>query len=381
MTPDGAPMKVLCVFGTRPEAIKMAPVVRALQEHESIDCRVCVTAQHREMLDDVLELFEIVPDYDLDVMRDNQSPSQVVAVVLSELETILRAEKPRWMLVQGDTVTTMAAAMAAFFERIPVGHIEAGLRTWDRWNPFPEEMARSTTRIVADLHFASTPLAERNLLKEGVSPEDIVVTGNTVIDALMDVTELRPDRAGWEHADLVDPRKRLILVTAHRRESFGEPLLGICRAIHELAATYRNDIQFVFPVHPNPQVQEPVRRLLSGIANVSLVKPLDYLSLARLMHSAFLILTDSGGIQEEAPSLKVPVLVLREVTERSEAVEIGAAKLVGTDTDFIIKHVSRLLDDPAEHAAMVPGSNPYGDGQASGRIVEMLIDRTFGATR
>lgn len=367
-------MKVLSVFGTRPEAIKMAPLINELRTRDSIDCRVCITAQHREMLDDVLDLFDITPDFDLDVMRTNQSPTQVVSSVLRELETILRTEETNWLLVQGDTVSTMAAAMAGYFERIPVGHVEAGLRTFNKWHPYPEEMARSTTRILADLHFAPTELARANLLAEGVLPEDVSVTGNTVIDALLQIAEIPVSVRASRSEELIRADERLILVTAHRRESFGGPLRDVCQAIAEIAQNYP-DVRLVYPVHPNPNVTGLVRRSLEGIPNVSLVEPLDYLSLVRLMKASTIILTDSGGIQEEAPSLGVPVLVLREVTERTEALEIKAAKLVGTDPDLIVKETSRLLDDPVERASMSPGTNPYGDGLASSRIVDALLGR------
>lgn len=374
MSHPGLVTKVLCIFGTRPEAIKMAPLIKELRSRPWVDCKVCVTAQHREMLDDVLDLFGITPDFDLDVMRASQSPSQVVAAVLTKLEGILREEQPDWLLVQGDTVTTMAAAMAGFFERIPVGHVEAGLRTFDKWHPYPEEMARSNTRILADLHFAPTVLARDNLLKEGISPDDVFVTGNTVIDALLQVADMPVTASDPRLDELIREDERLVLVTAHRRESFGGPLRDICQAITEIADSYP-DVRLVYPVHPNPNVRELVGRTLDGIANVSLVAPLDYLSLVRVMKASTVILTDSGGIQEEAPSLRVPVLVLREVTERTEVLELGAAKLVGTDPDLIVKETSRLLDDPIERARMSPGTNPYGDGSASRQIVDALLRR------
>ena len=368
-------MKVLCVFGTRPEAIKMAPVVTELKEHAGFDCKVCVSAQHRAMLDDVLELFDITPDYDLDVMKEDQSPGQVTARVLAQLQGVLQTERPRWTLVQGDTVTTMAAAMASFFERISIGHVEAGLRTGDKWQPFPEEITRRATALVTDLHFAPTERARENLLREGVAAADALVTGNTVIDALLDITSRPYDERGTVLEGILNTGRRLITLTSHRRESFGEPLLNTCRAVAHIAQAYRDDVHIVYPVHPNPNVIGPVTEHLGGIPNVSLIEPLDYKTLAHLMKHSYLILTDSGGIQEEAPSLKVPVLVLREVTERPEAVEAGVARLVGTDPDLIVSVAERLLDDPEAHAAMTTDKNPYGDGLARKRIAAALEER------
>lgn len=368
-------LKVLCVFGTRPEAVKMAPVVGELKRRrDQFRCTVCVTAQHREMLDDVLRLFAIAPDHDLDVMREAQSLGYVTAAVLTRLEAVLDEEKPDWVLVQGDTTTTMATALAAFYQRVRVGHVEAGLRTGDKWQPFPEEINRRVADLVTDLHFAPTPRARENLLKESVPEADIVLTGNTVIDALLEVTARKFDCRGTPLEGLPLDGKRLILLTAHRRETFGPPLENICRAVKEIVGAY-DDVHVIYPVHPNPEVSRPVHEMLGGVPSISLLPPLDYLSLAHLMKRSYLILTDSGGIQEEAPSLGVPVLVLREVTERPEAVEAGAAKVVGTANARIVTEARRLLDDQEEYRRMAHTINPYGDGRASQRIAQALLDR------
>lgn len=374
-----AKTKVMCVFGTRPEASKMAPVVSELRRRDDeFECVVSVSAQHREMLDDLLELFSIVPDYDLDVMRGNQSPAYVTGTVLTQLEPILIKEQPDWVLVQGDTVTTMAAAMTAFFRRIHVGHVEAGLRTNDRFQPFPEEINRRTTHLLTDLHFAPTKRAADNLLREGVPQDDVLITGNTIVDAVLDIAE-RPFEAKGTALEGIDLEgKRLILITAHRRESFGEPLRMACRAVADVAAAYRDNVHFVYPVHPNPNVVEAAYGELEGIPNVSLVPPVGYPVLINLIKNSYLILTDSGGIQEEAPTFGVPVLVLREVTERPEALEAGAARIVGTSRDRIVKEVSRLLDDPKERDKMSVDVNPYGDGKAGMRIVQALAERAEG---
>jgi len=364
-------MKVLSIFGTRPEAIKMAPVVKRLNHH-SDHCAsvVCVTAQHRQMLDQVLSLFDIRPDYDLNIMRPDQTLAQVTANALTEIDVVLRAEKPDWVLTQGDTTTAMVGALAAFYHRIRVGHVEAGLRTWDKFQPFPEEINRKIADAVCDLHFAPTEASRGNLLREGVSDTSIVVTGNTVIDALLDVAERDYD---WREGELSSiPRdKRLILVTAHRRENFGEPLLEICAALKEIAARYP-DVHMVYPVHLNPNVRKAVFDLLSGIENITLLDPLEYLPLVQLMKASYLVLTDSGGLQEEAPGLGKPVLVLREVTERPEGVAAGTVKLVGANRRRIVGETARLLDDPTGYERMSRAINPYGDGHASERIVEKL---------
>jgi UDP-N-acetylglucosamine 2-epimerase (non-hydrolysing) len=365
-------VKVLSIFGTRPEAIKMAPVVSQLNKHSSeIESVVCVTAQHRQMLDQVLSLFGIRPDHDLNLMRPNQTLAQITAMALTELDEVLRQEKPDWVLTQGDTTTAMVGALIGFYHRIKVGHVEAGLRTWDKYQPFPEEINRKIADAVCDLHFAPTTASRNNLLREGVSESSIVVTGNTVIDALLDVAEREYDWAAGELAAV--PRdKRLILVTAHRRENFGPPLREICAALKEIAARF-GDIHLVYPVHLNPNVQDVVQAELRGVPNITLLEPLDYLPLVQLMKASSLVLTDSGGLQEEAPGLGKPVLVLREVTERPEGVEAGTVKLVGTDKDRIVSETAILLEDASEYERMARAVNPYGDGHASERIVESLL--------
>ena len=362
-------MKILSVFGTRPEAVKMAPVVRLLAQTAGIEARVCVTAQHRQMLDQVLTLFDIKPDYDLDLMRHNQSLPELSASIFTSLDPVLTDFQPDWVLAQGDTTTVAITSLLAYYRRIRFGHVEAGLRTYDKWAPFPEEINRRIAGVVADLHFAPTEWARQNLLREGVDDTLIKVTGNPVIDALQVVAE---QAAPTEIQTLIQKAegRRLILVTAHRRENFGQPIEDICAALKALAA--RGDVEIVYPVHLNPNVQEPVYRLLGDVPHITLLKPLDYLPLVQLMKHARLILTDSGGIQEEAPGFGIPALVLRDVTERPEGVEAGALKLVGTDTQVILREANRLLDDPAAYAAMAKAVNPYGDGRAAQRIVETL---------
>lgn len=389
-------MKVLCIFGTRPEAIKMAPVILELRKHSEVECKVCVTAQHRQMLDQVLRLFNIVPDYDLNVMEDNQSPAQVAAVVLARLEPILQAEKPDWVLVQGDTTTVAAASLAAFYAKVKVGHVEAGLRTHDKWRPFPEEINRRVAGVIADLHFAPTERARQNLLREGVPANRIVVVGNPVIDALHwviaqpappeicnllrqlgltdeAVVQRSGGAEGGSPLHLCTSAPLLILVTAHRRENFGAPLENICLALQEIAVRYQGRVHIVYPVHLNPKVWEPVHRMLGDVPHITLMPPLDYLSIVHLMKHSCLVLTDSGGIQEEAPGLGKPVLVLREVTERPEAVEAGTVRLVGTDRKRIVAEVVRLLEDPIVYQQMARAVNPYGDGRAAQRIVLFLL--------
>ena len=362
-------MKILSDFGTRPEAVKMAPVVRLLAQTAGIEARVCVTAQHRQMLDQVLTLFDIKPDYDLDLMRDNQSLPELSASIFTSLDPVLTDFQPDWVLAQGDTTTVAITSLLAYYRRIRFGHVEAGLRTYDKWAPFPEEINRRIAGVVADLHFAPTEWARQNLLREGVDDALINVTGNPVIDALQVVAE---QAAPTEIQTLIQKAegRRLILVTAHRRENFGQPIEDICAALKSLAE--RGDVEIVYPVHLNPNVQEPVYRLLGDVPHITLLKPLDYLPLVQLMKHARLILTDSGGIQEEAPGFGIPALVLRDVTERPEGVEAGALKLVGTDTQVILREANRLLDDPAAYAAMAKAVNPYGDGRAAQRIVETL---------
>ena len=369
-------MRILSVFGTRPEAIKMAPVVQALAEAGGLEQRVCVTAQHRDMLDQVLELFHIRPDYDLDIMQHGQDLTHITGAVLSGLGPVLDEFKPDRVLVHGDTTTTFAAALAAFYRKIPVGHVEAGLRTGDIYAPWPEEMSRKLTDAIADRFYAPTETARRNLLREGIDDARITVTGNTVIDALMHVVgRLRDDGAVRQQIaarfPFLDEGRRLILVTGHRRENFGAGFENICQALARLGR--RADVQIVYPVHLNPNVQEPVNRLLGEAPGVHLIDPVEYLPFVYLMDRAHVIVTDSGGIQEEAPSLGKPVLVMRARTERPEAVAAGTVKLVGTDTDTIVGECQRLLDDGAAYAAMSRAHNPYGDGQAGRRIVKEIL--------
>ncbi|EKC6209505.1 UDP-N-acetylglucosamine 2-epimerase (non-hydrolyzing) [Cronobacter sakazakii] len=369
-------MRVLTVFGTRPEAIKMAPLVHALAQDPAFDTRVCVTAQHRQMLDQVLHLFSIVPDYDLNIMKPGQGLTEVTCRILEGLKPILTEFRPDVVLVHGDTTTTIATSLAAFYQRIPVGHVEAGLRTGDLYSPWPEEANRTLTGHLAMYHFAPTELSRQNLLRENIPDARIFVTGNTVIDALIAVRDRvmadEPLRLRLEtQYPFLDGDKKMILVTGHRRESFGEGFEQICRALADIAAQNR-DVQIVYPVHLNPNVTEPVNRILGHIDNIVLIEPQEYLPFVWLMNHAWLILTDSGGIQEEAPSLGKPVLVMRETTERPEAVEAGTVRLVGTDTQRIVAEVTRLLHDEAAYQAMSHAHNPYGDGQACERILHAL---------
>jgi UDP-N-acetylglucosamine 2-epimerase (non-hydrolysing) len=373
-------LKILSVFGTRPEAVKMAPIVRLLENTPGVEPRVCVTAQHRQMLDQVLELFQIKPDYDLDLMRENQSMAQVSAGIFTHLDPILGEFKPDWVLAVGDTTTVVTTSLLAFYRRIKFGHVEAGLRTRNKWHPFPEEINRRLATTMADLHFAPTQWSRQNLLNESVPDEAIVVTGNPVIDALMYVSKQdEPDEIKQLAENLGIKRqgskapesRRLILVTAHRRENFGEPFECICHALKELAA--RGDVEIIYPVHLNPNVQEPVNRILKNVAHITLLSPLDYRPMVHLMKHATLILTDSGGIQEEAPAFGIPALVMRETTERPEGIEAGILKLVGTETNRIVAEANRLLDDPHAYAEMAKAANPYGDGHAAERIVEALL--------
>jgi len=371
------PIRVLFVFGTRPEAIKLCPIVRHMRERAGeFEVRVCATAQHREMLDQVLAAFGVQPDYDLDVMRPNQTLAQATSRILAALDPVLKEANPGLILVQGDTTTTLCGALAGFYHKIPVAHVEAGLRTRDIWRPFPEEMNRVLTTRLTALHFAPTETSARNLRDDLVPEECVVVTGNSGIDAVLYVRDqLECGALAGRDWPMLDPAKRLIAVTAHRRESFGPGFERICAALRRLAA--RPDVQIVYPVHPNPNVQTPVRRALSSLANVFLIEPLDYVPFVDLMRRAYFLLTDSGGIQEEGPSLGKPVLVLRETTERPEAVEAGTVKLVGTEEDRIVAEATRLLDDPAEHRRMSLIHNPYGDGTASRQIAAAIAAR-FG---
>jgi len=365
--------RVLSIFGTRPEAVKMAPVVERLAATPGVESSVCVTAQHRQMLDQVLDLFDIQPDYDLDIMRPDQALSDLTAALFTGLDPVLQDAQPDWVLIQGDTTTVMVAALLAYYHRIRVGHVEAGLRTGDKWQPFPEEVNRRIAGTIADLHFAPTPQARENLLREGVPAERVVVTGNPVIDALQTIAA-RPYE--FESGPLagIPWNRRVILVTAHRRENFGQPLADIFSAIRRIAENYAEQVHFVYPVHLNPNVHRPAHRALGGIPNITLLDPLDYLPMVHLMKRAYLVLTDSGGIQEEAPAFGIPVLVMRRLTERPEAVEAGTARLVGTDPERIVAEASRLLDDEGAHAAMARAINPFGDGHASERIVQALLE-------
>jgi UDP-N-acetylglucosamine 2-epimerase (non-hydrolysing) len=366
-------LKILSVFGTRPEAIKMAPVVRLLRQAYGVETRTCVTAQHRQMLDQALALFEINPEYDLDLMRDGQSLAQISAGVFTHLDPVLEEFKPDWVLAVGDTTTVVTTSLLAFYRRIKFGHIEAGLRTHDKWHPFPEEINRRIATVTADLHFAPTEWSRGNLLREGVAPDRIHVTGNTVIDALQFVSKQDPPDEVQKLLEKlnVGAGRRLVLVTAHRRENFGKPFENICLALKELAG--RGDIEIVYPVHLNPNVQEPVNRILKSVDHITLLAPLDYLPLVHVMKKAKLILTDSGGIQEEAPSFGIPVLVLRETTERPEGVEAGTLKIVGTEPSRILDEAHLLLDDPSTYEKMAKAANPYGDGRAAERIVHALL--------
>jgi UDP-N-acetylglucosamine 2-epimerase (non-hydrolysing) len=368
-------LRILSVFGTRPEAVKMAPVVQQLKRTPGIESFVCVTAQHRQMLDQVLDLFAISPDVDLDLMREDQSLAQLSAAIFSKLDPVLADYTPDWVLVQGDTTTVAITALLAYYHRIKVGHVEAGLRTLDKWQPFPEEINRRVAGVVADLHFAPTDWARNNLLHEGVPDKQITLTGNPVIDALQVVAAQPEPKSIISLLNKLDIRKngkKLILVTAHRRENFGDPLENICAALKQLAS--RDDVEIVYPVHLNPNVQEPIYRLLDGILHVTLLPPMDYLPLVHLMKQATLVLTDSGGIQEEAPVFGIPVLVLREVTERPEGVQAGSLKLVGTDVKKIVDEAALLLDDPTEYAKMSMAVNPFGDGHAAEKIVQALLN-------
>ena len=369
-------MKVLSVFGTRPEAIKMAPVVKALAGDDAFEAKVCVTAQHRHMLDQVLELFDIRPDFDLDLMQSGQTLNDITSRILYGMHDVYEQWKPDLILVHGDTTTTLATGLSAYYAKIAVGHVEAGLRTANKYSPWPEEINRRLTGAIADLHFAPTERARGNLVAEGTNPESIHITGNTVIDALLDVVGRIQDDASLgdsleKQFPFLDPAKRLILVTGHRRESFGSGFEEICRAIADIAR--RGDVQLVYPVHLNPKVQEPVMRILARERDVFLLEPQDYLPFVYLMRRSALVLTDSGGIQEEAPSLGKPVLVMRDATERPEALEAGTTKLVGVKRPTIVHEVNRILDDAVTSGNVAQASSsPFGDGKASERIHTIL---------
>ena len=369
--------KVLVVFGTRPEAIKMAPLIKELQSQgDKFDTVVCVTAQHREMLDQVLSIFNIKPQYDLDIMKDNQSLSELTARIMNKISVVLKTVKPDWVFVQGDTTTTFISALSAFYQKIKIAHIEAGLRTDNKYSPFPEEINRRLTSHIADLHFAPTDEAKQNLIAEGINENSIFVIGNTVIDALKWVVRSQKGKNGkWidyfksKHGINLSNSKKTILVTGHRRESFGESFKQICVALSKIAKSNK-DVQFVYPVHLNPNVQKPVYSTLGNIHNIHLIKPLDYEPFVYLMKQSYFILTDSGGIQEEAPSLGKPVLVMRDTTERPEGIKAGTAKLVGTNSEVIVKEAEKLLYDKNEYEKMAKAINPYGDGNSSKKIVK-----------
>jgi len=368
--------KVMAVFGTRPEAIKMAPVVQALKSSNELSTVVAVTAQHREMLDQVLDIFGIIPDYDLNIMQEAQSLSQITTRTLSGLEEPLEKEKPDLILVHGDTATTFAGALSGFYHHIQVGHVEAGLRTRDKYSPYPEEMNRRLAGCLSDIHFAPLGAHRDNLVREGTPCESIHVTGNTVIDALLGIAAI-PHEFTWPELASIDyTNRKVVLVTAHRRENLGEPLRRICRAIKRLVET-RPDIEVVWPVHMNPAVRDDVFQILSDMPRIRLLDPVDYQTMVGLMSRCYLVLTDSGGLQEEAPSLDKPVLVLRDVTERPEGVDAGTLAVVGTDEERIITFTQRLLDDANEYRKMSEAPNPYGDGQAALRIRDAILWR-FG---
>ncbi len=377
-------MRILTIFGTRPEAVKMAPVILRLADTPKVEARVCVTAQHRQMLDQVLDLFKITPNYDLNLMREDQTMAQVSAGIFTHLDPILADFNPDWVLAVGDTTTVVTTSLLAFYRKIKFGHMEAGLRTGNKWHPFPEEINRRLATVTADMHFAPTEWSKGNLLREGVDESSIHVTGNTVIDALNLVIQeeeleeiqellkrLGLNTGNSQLRQIATPR-RLILVTAHRRENFGEPMDNICQALVQLAN--RGDVEIVYPVHLNPNVQEPVYRLLKDVAHITLLPPQDYLPLVQIMKNAHLILTDSGGIQEEAPTFGVPTLVLRDVTERPEGVQAGVLKLTGTNTERIVSEANRLLDNSSAYEAMAHATNPFGDGHAAERIIQSLLE-------
>lgn len=366
------------MFGTRPEAIKMAPLALELMKNPEFDVEICVTAQHREMLDQVLNLFQLIPQYDLNLMQAGQDLYDITSRVLQSVKGVLSQAKPDLVLVHGDTTTTFSTALAAFYQKIPVGHVEAGLRTGDMYSPWPEEANRRLTGALTEIHFTPTEKSRQNLLAENVPDEKIFVTGNTVIDALLQVVKIIDHDqvlkgSMQQRFDFIDPTKKLILVTGHRRESFGDGFERICEALKILAQ--RNDVQIIYPVHLNPNVKEPVDRILTGVSNIHLIAPQDYLPFVYLMSQSYLILTDSGGVQEEAPSLGKPVLVMRDTTERPEAIKAGTVKLVGTNLEKIVKEANTLLDDTQAYKEMSFAHNPYGDGKACLRITDLLVSR------
>lgn len=363
-------IKVMTIFGTRPEAIKMAPLVKELKKRKEIECIVCVTAQHRQMLDQVLKTFEIVPDYDLDIMKQGQTLSDITARVLAGLENVIQEVKPNIILVHGDTTTTFAGALAAYYNQVDIGHVEAGLRTWNKYSPYPEEMNRQMVGVLADMHFAPTENSKNSLLKEGKKPENIYVTGNTAIDALATTVKDTYSNPVLNWAK----DSRMILITAHRRENLGEPMRGMFRAIRRIVEEHP-DVKAVYPVHLNPKVREVAKDVLGNNENIKLIDPLEVIDFHNFIANSYLILTDSGGIQEEAPSLGKPVLVLRDTTERPEGIAAGTLKLAGTDEETIYRLTKELLENQEEYAKMSKASNPYGDGKASIRIADAIVQR------
>ncbi|MCJ7518248.1 MAG: UDP-N-acetylglucosamine 2-epimerase (non-hydrolyzing) [Anaerolineaceae bacterium] len=372
-----AKTRVMNIFGTRPEAIKLAPIIQLLEKDNRFESFMVVTAQHREMLDQVLSLFNLHPNEDLNLMTEDQSLAQLTTSIITHIDPLLEKYHPEWVIVQGDTTTAMTAALTAYYRHIKVAHIEAGLRTGDKWQPFPEEVNRRIIGTIADLHFAPTDAAWSNLVREGITKDNVKVTGNTIIDALNQVTRLPipPEiEKLLKEKGILSGEKELVVITAHRRENFGEPICSICAALRQLAEKFQDRIELVYPVHLNPNIQKPVYELLTDIPNLTLLPPLEYLPLVHLLKHARLILTDSGGIQEEATGLGKPCLVLREVTERPEGVDAGVLKLVGTDTDKIVAEASRLLTDKESYDKIAHSANPYGDGKAAPRIVQILYE-------
>jgi UDP-N-acetylglucosamine 2-epimerase (non-hydrolysing) len=367
-------IKILVVFGTRPETIKVAPIIKEFKKYpDEFICRTCVTGQHREMVDSLMGVFDIRADFDLDIMRNNQSLEYITTSVINKVSDIIKTDRPDYLMVQGDTTTAMAAGLAAFYNRTKIAHVEAGLRTFNKYEPYPEEINRKIIDGFSDLCFAHTDQAKNNLLKEGIAENRISVTGNTVIDALLDIAHRDFPAKGTILEKIPDGYEKVILITAHRRESFGDPINNICKAIRTIARQ-REDTFFVYPVHLNPNIQKPVLSHLGEVKNILLARPLDYVEFVQLMKRSHFIMSDSGGVQEESPSLDKPVLVLRDVTERPEALETGAIELVGTDTDRIVRHFNRLMDDKEHYRKMAQAKNPYGDGRASQRIAQTIMD-------
>lgn len=367
-------LRVLLVCGTRPEVIKVAPVIKEFRKFpKEVECKVCITGQHRGMIDPLLKLFDIRADYDLNLMKANQNLEHITTTVLHEIGKIIDQEKFDYLFVQGDTTTAMAASLAAFYKRVKIAHIEAGLRTWNKFHPYPEEVNRKIIDSVSDLFFAHTDAAKQNLLNEGFAPEKIEVTGNTVIDALLDTAGKDFDLNRVLPKGFSFNGRKLILVTAHRRENMGEPILNICAAIKKIALRFKDEVTFVYPVHLNPNINVPVNNVLKGVDNIILTAPMDYLPFVHLMKQSYFILTDSGGLQEEAPSLGKPVLVMRETTERPEGVAAGCVEVIGTEKAGIVAGVEELLNNPAKYTKMSKAANPYGDGQASKRIIQRLL--------